>query len=78
MVPNRSSGVVRVNAISDGATVLIYVRNQMGVTLNFDFDLVTSNDQTKDADNSLDSKSDDNTVQHSIWPMPVILNFSGN
>ena len=78
MLPNHSSGVVRVNAISDGATVLIYVRNQMGVTLDFDFDLVTSNDQTKDAENSLDSKSNDNTVQHSIWPMPVIMNFSGN
>jgi len=71
-------GEVNVDGNNDWVLAKIYIRNQMGVTLDFDFNLLTDNDLTRDAVGNTDSNPNDNYADHSIWSLPVITNFSGN
>ena len=75
---NLTTGQVSVDANNDWVLAKIYIRNQMGVSLHFNFDLLTNHDLTRDAGNNLDKNLADNSADHTIWPMPVITNFSGN
>ena len=73
-----TSGEVSVNDTKDWVLAYVYIRNQMGVTLNLNFGLITVNNLTKDIGNNLDGVATDNNDDHTIQPMPVITNFSGN
>ncbi len=72
------SGVVQLDSGSDYALAYVRIRNQQGVTLLVNFDLVTLNGQTRDEANNPDELSVDNDAEHTIRPMPVIANFGGN
>ena len=60
--------------------VLVYVQldNQQGVNLEMDMDLLTVNNNTKDAGDNLDNNAGDNNARHTIQPMPVISGFGGS
>jgi hypothetical protein len=75
---NLTGGNVSVNSTKDWVLAYVYIRNQMGVTLNINFDLITVNNLTRDSGNNLDVVSTDNHADHTIQPMPVIINFGGN
>jgi hypothetical protein len=75
---NLTSGEVGVTSNQDWVLARIYIRNQMGVTLHLNFDLITANDLTKDSADNLDAILTDNRADHTIQSMPVITNFSGN
>jgi hypothetical protein len=72
------SGEVGVGSSEDWVLAYVYVRNQMGVTLQLNFDLITTNNLTRDLANNYDGDSSDNQADHTIQPMPVITNFTGN
>jgi len=73
-----TGGDVSVNSTENWALAYVYIRNQQGVTLDINFDLITVNNLTRDAGNNYDSISGDNSADHTIQPMPVITNFGGN
>jgi len=73
-----TGGQVSVNSTEDWVLAYVTVRNQPGVTLDINFDLITSNNLTRDAGNNYDNGSTDNSADHTIQPMPVITNFGGN
>jgi hypothetical protein len=75
---DRTGGDVSVNSTENWVLAYVYIRNQMGVTLNINFDLITANNLTRDAGNNYDSLAPDNHADHTIQPMPVITNFGGN
>lgn len=72
------TGEVIVDAINNSVLAYVYIRNQMGVTLNLNFDLITENELTKDASDHLDADFTDNRIYHTIQSMPVITNFGGD
>jgi hypothetical protein len=73
-----TGGVVHVNNTEDWVLAYVYIRNQMGITLHLNFDLITVNNLTRDAGGNADFIPADNHADHTIRPMPVIINFSGN
>jgi hypothetical protein len=73
-----TGGDVSVNSTEDWVLAYVYIRNQQGITLDINFDLITTNNLTRDAGNNLDSVPGDNSAGHTIQPMPVITNFGGN
>jgi hypothetical protein len=76
--PDKTGGVVNVTAAENSVLAHVFIRNQMGVTLHLNFELITVNSLTKDAGNNLDAIATDNSVDHTIQAMPVITNFTGN
>jgi hypothetical protein len=73
-----TGGDVSVNSTEDWVLAYVYIRNQQGVTLDINFDLITVNNLTRDAGNNYDSVPGDNSADHTIQPMPIITNFGGN
>lgn len=76
-----TNGDLSVNSTEDWVLAYVYVRNQMGVTLDMNFDLITANNLTyagSGATIDYDGISTDNNADHTIQPMPVISNFGGN
>jgi hypothetical protein len=73
-----TGGDVSVNSTEDWVLAYVYFRNQQGVTLDINFDLITVNNLTRDAGNNYDSVPGDNNADHTIQPMPIITNFGGN
>jgi hypothetical protein len=73
-----AGGRVSVNSTEDWVLAYVTIRNQQGVTLDINFDLITANNLTRDAGNNYDSVLTDNNADHTIQPMPVITNFGGN
>ena len=72
------TGTINVDSDEDYVLVYVQITNQQAVTLDFDFDLITANNLTKDSDDNLDSNSADNSADHIIQPMPAITGFGGN
>jgi oxalate decarboxylase/phosphoglucose isomerase-like protein (cupin superfamily) len=75
---DKTGGEVHVNSSENYVLAHVFIRNQMGVTLHMNFELITVNSLTKDAGNNLDAIATDNSVDHTIQAMPVITNFTGN
>jgi hypothetical protein len=73
-----TGGSVNVASNKDWVLAKVQIRNQMGVTLHLNFDLITTNDLTKDAGGKLDVILTDNRADHTIKPIPVITGFGGN
>lgn len=72
------TGTISVDSDEDYVLVYMQITNQQDVTLDLDFDLITSNSLTKDADDNLDSNLADNNADHTIKPMPAITGFGGS
>jgi hypothetical protein len=74
-------GDVSVNSTEDWVLAYVYIRNQMGVTFNINFDLITANNLTYAGSGptiDYDGIPADNHADHTIAPMPIITNFGGN
>lgn len=72
------TGTIPVAANQDYVVVYVQITNQQGATLDVDLDLITTNNNTRDANNHPDSNLTDNNADHTIQPLPVITGFSGN
>lgn len=72
------TGTVSVDSDEDYVLVYVQITNQQDKTLDMDFDLLTADSNTKDADDNLDSNSGDNSADHRILPMPAITGFGGS
>jgi hypothetical protein len=73
-----TGGDVSVNSTEDWVLAYVYIRNQMGVTLDINFDLIVTGNRTEDSAGNDDGNPADNSADHTIQPMPVITNFGGN
>ncbi|MFA9388598.1 MAG: hypothetical protein ACERKD_02240 [Prolixibacteraceae bacterium] len=73
-----TGSVLSIGSAEDYVLVYAKITNQQGKTLDVDFNLINTNSLTKDSGGSLDSNVADNSADHTILPMPVISNFSGN
>lgn len=74
----NATGIINLASTQDYALVYVRVTNQQGVVLGINMDLITAGNNTKDAGNNADSKSADNSADHTIDPMPAITGFGGN